>query len=226
MIHVIQDWNAEDHKDLLEQMFRMRARVFGERLQWDVDWRTGSERDSLDGASPAYLVSTGTGGVVNGACRLLPTSGPTLLSQCFADTMPDAAQISDPSIWECTRFCVDDEACAPFVRGIGFITLGLVRAAIGLARANGIETIIANVNAATIRMCGRAGVPVDILGVSHRFSPAVYLGSFSIARCGAMLDRAPAPAADGARRGYRFGAADAGQRALPSQQSLPLQKVS
>lgn len=204
MINVVQDWNADQHRDILDQMFKMRARVFGYRLKWDVDCRNGSERDSLDSASPVYLISTDGMGRVNGACRLLPTSGPTLLSKCFADTLPDASQISDSSIWECTRFCVDDGSCAPGNRGLGPITLGLVGAAVGLARSNGIDSIVANVNAATIRMCRRAGYEVAVLGVSHRFSPSVYLGSFSVAACGAMLDRAAAPAPAVAGRARRL----------------------
>ena len=222
MINVIQDWNAEEHRDILDQMFRLRARVFGDRLKWDVDCRDGSERDSLDSASPVYLISTDRDGRVNGSCRLLPTSGPTLLSRCFADTLPDASQMSDSSIWECTRFCVDDGSCAPQARGLGPITLGLVRAALRLARTNGIETIVANVNATTIRMCRRAGYEVAVLGVSHRFSPSVYLGSFSVAGCASLLDRAPAPAHDGLAQGRRLPRL----RGDNEQPFLPWRKVS
>ncbi len=195
MIHVIQDWNAHDHPGLLAQMFAMRARVFGTRLNWDVECRDGAERDALDDASPVYLISTDRTGRVDGSCRLLPTTGPTLVSRCFADTLPDAALLSDATIWECTRFCVEDGACRPGARGLGPVTLGLVRAALGLARAGAVETLIANVNAATIRMCRRAGHPVAVLGVSHRFSPAVYLASFPVAEGAAALDRLPPPLA-------------------------------
>lgn len=196
MIHVIQEWNAQDHAGLLAQMFAQRARVFGTRLGWDVACRDGAERDALDEAAPVYVVSTDRMGRVNGSCRLLPTTGPTLLSRCFADTLPDAALLSDGAIWECTRFCVEDGACRPALRGLGPVTLGLVRAALGLARANAVDTILANVNAATIRMCRRAGHPVAVLGVSHRFSPAVYLASFPVAEGAAALDRL-GPAAPG-----------------------------
>ena len=189
MIRVIEDWNTHANKDLLAQMYRMRARVFGERLKWDVDVVDGVERDHLDEASPVYVVSTDLDGCVNGSCRLLPTTGPTLMAERFADTFPNASQMSDPSIWECTRFCVDDRLCGSSQIGIGSITLGIVRTVIDLAASQGIDTIIANVSAATIRMCRRNDFRIDILGVTKRFSPSVYLVSFEVENCRKALNR-------------------------------------
>ena len=45
---------------------------------------------------------------VKGSLRLLPTTGPTVLADVFSDTLPDAVTFSAPTIWECTRFCLED----------------------------------------------------------------------------------------------------------------------
>jgi acyl homoserine lactone synthase len=36
MIIIVEPHNAEKHAYLLEQMFRLRARIFRDRLGWDV----------------------------------------------------------------------------------------------------------------------------------------------------------------------------------------------
>jgi len=45
MIIIVEPHNAEKHAYLLEQMFRLRARIFRDRLGWDVAVKDGKERD-------------------------------------------------------------------------------------------------------------------------------------------------------------------------------------
>ena len=109
MLVVVEDVNAAEHRELLENMFRLRARVFRDRLKWDVAVVDGMERDRYDEEGPVYLIYTDQEQkIVKGSLRLLPTTGPTLLAEFFSDTMPAAAKLSAPSIWECTRFCLDE----------------------------------------------------------------------------------------------------------------------
>ena len=109
MIVVVEPHNAEKHSHLLEQMFRMRARIFHDHLGWDVVVKDGEERDKYDEQSPVYILYTDEGGHrVKGSLRLLPTTGPTLVADFFSDTLPDAASLMAPTIWECTRFCLDE----------------------------------------------------------------------------------------------------------------------
>lgn len=180
MIHIVQDWNAGDHAVHLEQMFALRARVFGDRLGWDVVCSGGQERDALDDASPVYVLATDEADRVVGACRLLPTTGPTLLEARFGDTLPDAARLVDPTIWECTRFCTASDTCDGRPDLLGKATHSIVRAVMNLASRTGIETIVANIDAVTLRMCRRAGHRVGLLGVTRRYGRPVYLGAFSV----------------------------------------------
>ena len=73
--------NAHEHANLLNDMFRLRARVFRDRLKWNVEVVDGMERDRYDNEDPVYIISTDENRKrVIGSLRLLPTTGPTLLS--------------------------------------------------------------------------------------------------------------------------------------------------
>ena len=91
MVVVIEGYNAHKYPDLIEDMFRLRARIFHDRLKWDVQVIDGKERDKFDDEAPVYLIHTDDQTrKVKGSLRLLPTTGPTLLSDFFSDTCPDA----------------------------------------------------------------------------------------------------------------------------------------
>ena len=110
MIVVIGPHNAHKYSNLIDEMFRLRARIFRDRLRWDVQVVDGKERDKYDDEAPVYLIYTDDEtGEIKGSLRLLPTTGPTLLADFFSDTLPDAVHLSAPTIWECTRVCLDDE---------------------------------------------------------------------------------------------------------------------
>ena len=81
MLVVVEDQNASQYRDLLDEMFRLRARVFNDRLKWDVVVKGGMERDRYDDEGPVYLIYTDEEQKkVKGSLRLLPTTGPTLLA--------------------------------------------------------------------------------------------------------------------------------------------------
>ena len=184
MIVVIQDHNAHRHPDLLDEMFRLRARIFRDRLGWDVSVIDGKERDRFDDEAPVYIIyADDDGRSVKGSLRLLPTTGPTLAQECFADTIPDAAGLSAPTIWECTRFCLDD---AMLDRGDSDelqIASGVLIAALGeVALGAGIESVLGNFDAAMLRLYRRIGCEVEVLGSTRRYGRAVYLGLFPVSK--------------------------------------------
>lgn len=182
MIVVVEHHNAEKHSDLLDQMFRLRKRVFNDRLGWDVAVSGEHERDRYDDEGPVYILYTDphTRRVTAGL-RLLPTTGPTLLRDFFADTLPDAAALSAPTIWECTRFCVDEQALAQDGREGLLHTSGSLIAGLGaVALRAGIETILGNFERPMLRVYRRIGCDLEILGCTQRFGRPVYLGAFHV----------------------------------------------
>jgi acyl homoserine lactone synthase len=177
MIVVVEPHNAEKHGHLLEQMFRMRARIFHDHLGWDVVVKDGMERDKYDEQSPVYIIYTDEDGHrVKGSLRLLPTTGPTLVAEFFSDTLPDAASLMAPTIWECTRFCLDDDVWQKKKEEILFASTVLLVALGDLALRAGIESVIGNFDAAALHLWRRIGCEVEILGSTSRYGRPVYLG--------------------------------------------------
>lgn len=57
MIMAIEGVDRHAYPDLFDQMFRMRAAVFSDRLGWDVAVIDGQEIDRFDAEDPLYLLS-------------------------------------------------------------------------------------------------------------------------------------------------------------------------
>ncbi len=193
MIVVVQQHNADEYAHLVDRMFRLRARVFGERLKWDVQITDGKERDRFDELGPVYLIyADERGQEVKGSLRLLPTTGPTVLADVFTDTMPDAVSLSAPTIWECTRFCLDEDIVGSRHRD-QIVASGALISALGSVALNaGIESILGNFDATMLRLYRRIGCDVEVLGRTYRYGEPVYLGLFPVSE--AILDQVNAEA--------------------------------
>lgn len=181
MIYVVQDYNREKNRRLVDDMFRLRAKVFKQRLSWNVSVQNDLERDKYDNEGPVYIIHTDQSGRVDGSCRLLPTTGPTLLAETFLDTLPDIALLSAPSIWECTRFCVDYDHTEradldKMIRVSRYMLLKIGT----LALKSGIETVLGNFDIQMLRIYRQVGCRVEVLGSTKRFGKPVYLGAFPI----------------------------------------------
>ena len=182
MIVAIEPHNACEYPNLMDKMFRLRARVFRDRLGWDVQVIDGKERDKYDDEGPVYLIyADDEAQEVKGCLRLLPTTGPTLLADIFSDTLPDAVHISAPTIWECTRFCLDESIWDGDREDVFFACGRLITALGEIALKAGIESIIGNFDSAMLRLYRRLGCEVDVLGSTQRYGRPVYLGLFPIA---------------------------------------------
>jgi acyl homoserine lactone synthase len=182
MIVVIDQNNAHNYSNLVDEMFRLRARIFRDRLRWDVQVADGKERDKYDDKGPVYVIyADDEAREVKGSLRLLPTTGPTLLADFFWDTLPDAVHLSAPTIWECTRFCLDDKILD---RGkqdeLVFASAVLIAALGDVAISAGIESVIGNFDSSMLRLYRRIGCEVEVLGSTSRYDRPVYLGLFPI----------------------------------------------
>jgi acyl homoserine lactone synthase len=183
MIAVIGPHNINEYPKLVEGMLRLRARVFYDRLHWDVQVTDGMERDRFDDEGPVYIIyADASGERVLGSLRLLPTTGPTLLAEMFGDSMPDAALLTAPTIWECTRFCLDEALVGEHHETNGLVMAsGILFAALGeVALKAGIHSILANFDATMRRLYRRIGCEVEVLGSTDRYGARVYLGLFPV----------------------------------------------
>jgi N-acyl-L-homoserine lactone synthetase len=182
MIVVVEPYNAHEYSDLMDGMFRLRARVFRDRLGWDVQVADGRERDRYDNEGPVYLIYADDESLkVKGSLRLLPTTGPTVLADIFSDTLPDAVHLSAPTIWECTRFCLEDDILSRSHREEALIASTALIAALGeVAISAGIEAIVGNFDSTMLRLYRRIGCEVEVLGSTQRYGRPVYLGLFPV----------------------------------------------
>ena len=181
MILVIEPHNASRHKQLLQSMFKLRARVFRDKMKWDVNVVDGMERDEYDDLDPVYIVLTDeTASEVYGSLRLLPTTGPTLLANTFSDTLPDAANLTAPTIWECTRLCIDDKLVGDRPENLLLASARLIEGLGEVALKAGIETVLGVFEPMMLRVYRRIGCTLEILGCTRRFERPVYLGAFAV----------------------------------------------
>jgi acyl homoserine lactone synthase len=95
----------------MSQMFKLRKKVFHDRLGWDVRIEDGMEIDAFDGLDPLYVLSIAPDtGRVTASLRLLPTTGPNMLCDVFCELLADGLVVRSATVWESSRFCVDHEA--------------------------------------------------------------------------------------------------------------------
>jgi N-acyl-L-homoserine lactone synthetase len=165
MIVVIEPYNAHEYSNLLDDMFRLRARVFRDRLRWDVQVTDEKERDKYDDEGPVYIIY----------------ADDESLNDIFSDTLPDAVHLSAPTIWECTRFCLEDGVLSRTNREELLVASAVLIAALGdVAIGAGIESIVGNFDSTMLRLYRRIGCEVEVLGSTQRYGRPVYLGLFPI----------------------------------------------
>ena len=110
MLRYIYGDDLPQHGKLHDTMFRDRAAQFRQRLDWDVSVdEKGHERDEYDAMNPLYVIWEQTDGSHGGSMRFLPTTGQTMVNDHFRH-LSDGVEIRHPFIWECTRFCLSQEA--------------------------------------------------------------------------------------------------------------------
>jgi N-acyl-L-homoserine lactone synthetase len=106
MVNLITSYNREKFRGQLEAMHRDRKKIFVDALKWDVPVVDGQyEIDQFDTDAAIYLVALDAQRQRHlGSVRLLPTTGPHLLSEVFPQLCDKGVPVGD-DIWEITRLC-------------------------------------------------------------------------------------------------------------------------
>ncbi|MBR0899057.1 hypothetical protein JQ616_29245 [Bradyrhizobium tropiciagri] len=113
MIQLITQSSYGKFSSTLDEIYRLRHRVFKLRMAWNVQVSHDMEVDEFDALHPAYLAQLSDEGQVQGCVRLLPTRGPTMLRDTFSQLVDVHAVPSTEHIWESSRFAIDIGAGAP-----------------------------------------------------------------------------------------------------------------
>lgn len=169
MIIVIDALNRDEYSGLLDQMFRLRAEVFGERLGWDVKITDGREIDEFDALDPAYVIGVDEEGHVVSCVRALQTTGPHMLADVFSAILDGEPPLRSARIWESTRFCVDTRRLGKgdSKLSVSQATCELMIGALEYAQASGISDIITVIDPIMNRVLKRSdNAPYDYVGIT------------------------------------------------------------
>lgn len=175
MIVVVEPHVRQIHKVHLADMFRLRARVFRDELGWDVEIHDGKEFDKYDTEENVYLLSLNEQGMLDGSLRLMPTTGPTLLTDVFGELVPSDMALRSPHIWEATRFCVC-RTHSPLLNGIASSAWQLVIGALELARDAGIDSYVMIYDARVKRLYRMMGLQVEDISFRRDENGTVFFG--------------------------------------------------
>jgi len=167
MIDVVTWGTAHLYGDAMAQQHRLRHRLFVERNGWKVPSHDGMEYDQFDTPAAVYLVRRDNAGVVGGVARLIPTNRPYMLKELWPD-MLEGEVPATPSVWEATRFGIEDTLEPAAKRRIAAeIVIGCLEYGMML----GIERYLVLMPPLIIRRTiGGAGCEVRFLGQSRELA--------------------------------------------------------
>lgn len=163
ILSVSADHYASNH-NYLNQMYQLRAAVFGGRLEWDVTTTDQGERDQYDNFLPTYILAISTDQKVVGCARLLPAFGPTMLEQTFPQLLERGSLDPHAAMIESSRFCVDTSLQAARGGTLHQVTLTMFAGIIEWSMVNGYTEIVTATDVRFERILNRAGWPLRRLG--------------------------------------------------------------
>lgn len=154
-----------DNNDITA-MYRLRARVFRDRMGWDIPTIAGMEVDGYDALGPHYMVIKDSSGRVCGCWRMMPTEGPNMLRDTFSQLLEDKSAPAGRHIWELSRFAIESSNERAF--GFADLTTQAIRSAISFADRMGISQYVTVTTTAIERMLRRTGMELSRIGQPQR----------------------------------------------------------
>ncbi|RKT34594.1 acyl homoserine lactone synthase [Roseovarius halotolerans] len=182
MILVIDALNKHRFGGILDEMYKLRARVFRDRMGWDVMVRNGREIDLFDQLDPAYIVALDGSYNVVGCNRMLQTTGPHMLSDVFQDILCGEPPLRSATVWENTRFCIDSERLKrPGAdRTVSYAACELMAGIAEYAFNSGISDVISVVDPAMDRILKRCdNAPYGYIGKTVQMGKTKALAALS-----------------------------------------------
>ncbi|MGV2290716.1 acyl-homoserine-lactone synthase [Trinickia sp. YCB016] len=152
----------------LAQMYRLRAKVFRDRMKWNVAILSGMEIDGYDALSPHYMLVHGSSNELRGCWRVLPTEGPYMLKDTFPELLHGHPTPEDPRVWELSRFAIESDSEERFA--FGDLALDAMREIVKFADRMGIVSYVTVTTTSVERLLKRTGIDM------HRFGPPMRIG--------------------------------------------------
>ena len=147
----------------INQMHRLRARVFKGRLGWDIPTTAGMEIDDFDALDPYYMLIQDETGRVRGCWRLMPTEGPNMLRDTFPQLLHGAAAPEGRHIWELSRWAIDTEG-EEQTFGFADLTIHAIQSIMTFAQRMGISRYVTVTTTSVERLIRRTGIELCRIG--------------------------------------------------------------
>lgn len=165
MLFIVDALNRDKYWPLLDEMFKLRARVFNDRLGWDVTVENGMEIDEFDSLDPAYVIGLDASGEVISCVRALQTTGSHMLSDVFYDILGGQPPLRSATLWESTRFCVDTTKLQGRSESVSHAMCEIMIGSLEYAMRSGIEDIVTVIDPIIDRLLKRTdNAPYDYVG--------------------------------------------------------------
>lgn len=156
------------HSKDLGDMHRLRAKIFKDRMGWDVPLMSGMEIDGYDAIEPTYMMIREADGILRGCWRILPTLGPYMLKDSFPELLHGQPAPEDSKIWELSRFAIETEGRQNF--GFSEVAMESIAEIIAYGHRMAVDQYVTVTTTAIERLLRRAGVVIS------RFGPPIRIG--------------------------------------------------
>lgn len=192
MIDIVFGAQSAAFRHDIEEMHKLRHRVFKERLDWEVESENGQERDWYDDHNPVYLLYRTADNQIGGCLRLLPTEGPNMLRDTFDMLLDGSPAPAAPTIWESSRFSVDFEIAGDRTEsGLNRATCELLCGILEYGLATGLTEIASVFDIFMEKILKRAGWAPKRIGKPQRLGKAIAVaGMFEVSEACLMSVRA------------------------------------
>lgn len=107
MVYLITPNDYSTHRDDLDAMYRLRHKVFFDKLRWQVTSQDGMEKDEYDENHTYYLIFKDKNNVVRGCQRYIPMNHACMFDGPFDFVLPNLKDYKNAKHWEASRLAVD-----------------------------------------------------------------------------------------------------------------------
>lgn len=168
MLHIINGQNIDQYQEEMDQALRLRHRVFVEERGWDDLARAdGREIDQFDTADAVHMLFIDEGKVL-GYQRMLPSTGPHLLSEVLPQLCEEERPVGS-NIWEWTRYCVEP-GYREHGRALSAVSNALLSGFVEWGLENGVNTVIIEMQPLWILRLLQLHFKVGALGLPQTIS--------------------------------------------------------
>jgi acyl homoserine lactone synthase len=164
----------------LRDIHVLRAKVFRDRMGWEVPVLAGMEIDGYDALEPHYMVIRDDANKVCGCWRMMPTDGPYMLKDTFPQLLNGTTAPEDARVWELSRFAIETEGDSKF--GFAERAMAAMRGIVTFADEHGIGKYVTVTTTAVERLLRHTGVettrmgPPMQIGVERAVALEIHLG--------------------------------------------------